>query len=218
VADDLPLLPPRGGVEDTRFIFSSRIAEHKGITILLDAVRLLVERGECKFSVDLYGPGKVPDILQRVHAGGLSGYIRYGGLLERNEMIARFASYDALTFPTWPREPLGLVPFEAAAQGCIPIMTAQAGAAEWLPTGDCIKIKRTPEGLAGGMQRVIHMPPEERRIMRQAISLNTRRFFSSNTWFPRIEQVTENLPRSAPRITAQTMRDAMFAITRMWRG
>lgn len=218
VPDDLPELPPRRQAGPIRFVFSSRIAPHKGIWVLLDAAKLLLARGETDFVIDAYGTGLVPEFIQRVHAFGLGEHIRYGGLLEREEMIRRFADYDALLFPTWQREPLGLVPFEAAAQGCIPIITAQAGACEWMLGCDCIKIERSPEGLAGGMQRLLYMPPGERDRIRRTASANTRRFFSSGVWFPRIERLIRELPDPSPGVSAKRIQDAMFTITRMWRG
>jgi glycogen(starch) synthase len=218
VGDDLPPLQPQKEKGILRFVFSSRIAPHKGTHVLLDAARLLLDRNDDRFLVDVFGGGQVPEFIQRVHASGLDDHIRYMGNISRDEMINRFADFDALLFPTWEREPLGLVPFEAAAQGCIPILTAQAGAAEWLLADDCIKIERTPEGLAGGMQRMLHMPPTERAELRSATSRCIRQLFGARRWFSKIESKVAELPDRQPGIDARAVQDAMFAITRMWKG
>jgi len=130
VPDDLPPLAPAPAEKPLRLIFSSRVAEHEGIWILLAAARHLLACEDRDFQVDFYGAGLVAEFVQHVHAEGLSGHIRYGGMVAREAMIGTFARHEALLFPIWQREPLGLVPFEAAAQGCIPIITAQTGAAE----------------------------------------------------------------------------------------
>jgi glycogen synthase len=179
-------------------------------------VRILVERGDKNFQVDVYGGGLAPQFIQRVHAEGLSAYINYIGLVERDEMVRRFARYDALVFPTWQREPLGLVPFEAAAQGCIPIVTAQTGACEWLTDQESIKIERSGFGLAGGMQRVMHMGAEERAAMQARVCRNVRRYFGASRWFPRIERVISEPLEAAPAMTPRMARDAIFTITRAW--
>jgi glycogen synthase len=218
VPDNLPPLPPGRVGEQLRCVFSSRVAGHKGIWILLDALRLLQERGETGFEVDVYGNGDVPRFIQRAHAVGLGEQVHYVGAVPRELMIQRFADYDALLFPSWSREPLGLVPFEAAAQGCLPVITAGVGAAEWLLTGDCVKIERSAEGLAGGIARLMHMPAAERLTMRVKISQKVRQIYSAARWFPRIEAALAALPEPTPHLGVKQVQEAVFAITRMWKG
>jgi glycosyltransferase involved in cell wall biosynthesis len=202
----------------TKFVYSSRVAPHKGIHIVLEAANKLVELGETDFQIDVFGGGNIPDLLQRSHAYGLKKHVRYEGLVERLEMIDRYGDYDGLLFPTWMREPLGLVAIEAAAQGCIPIITAQTGAAEWLQASDCIKIERTADGLAGGMQRVMYMTQEEKQSIRNQIKKNIGKYFAEDRWHPRIEEVLVGQPQPNKKIDLRGVEDAFFAILRMWRG
>lgn len=217
VPDSLPPLLPRPAEGSVRFVYSSRLAPHKGIWILIDAVKHVLACGDTGFRIDVYGSGQVPEFIQRVHAEGLDAYIHYGGMLAREEMIDAFRDYDALLFPTWQREPLGLVPFEAGAQGCIPIMTAQIGAAEWFTATDCIKIERSPLSLAGAMQSMIAMPLAEREAWRQTIASNIRRRFGAERWIGRINQSLSQLPARRSTVDAQKVQDAMFSTTRIWR-
>ncbi|MFX1684453.1 glycosyltransferase family 4 protein [Paraburkholderia sp. A2RI-6] len=200
-----------------RLVFSSRIATHKGIWILVDAVKHLLSCGDDGFIVDVYGAGSTPEFKQRVHALGLSSHIRYQGMLGRENMIHAFSRYEALLFPTWEREPLGLVPFEAAAQGCLPILTAQTGAAEWFTATDCIKIERSAEGLAGAIQFLMAMPQEERVAWRTSTAARIRSSFSAEQWMPRIERFLSQLPSRRHRLAPLNVQNALFAITRMWR-
>jgi glycosyltransferase involved in cell wall biosynthesis len=202
----------------TRFVFSSRVAPHKGIHIMLEAAKKLVELGETDFQIDVFGGGNIPDLIQKAHAFGLKEQVKYVGLVERLEMIERYREYDGLLFPTWMREPLGLVAIEAAAKGCIPIITAQTGAAEWLHTSDCIKIERTAEGLAGGMQRVMYMTPDERQSMGNNLKKNIKKYFAEDRWHPRIEEVLMNQRQPNKKVNLRAVEDAFFAILRMWRG
>ncbi|MBB5691932.1 glycosyltransferase family 4 protein [Roseomonas alkaliterrae] len=219
VPDKLPPLVPRSDPEGTlRLVFSSRIAPHKGTLLMLDALRLLLDRGERGFTVDVFGNGGVPDLLQRAHAHGLGPHLRFAGGIGREAMIQRFADYDALLFPTWMREPFGLVAAEAAAQGCIPIVTAQTGVAEWLMTGDAIKIERSVEGLAGGIQRLLYLPPAEREAQRRRTSDAARRLFAADRWYPRIERAILDAASCSRAPSARDVEDAFFAMARIWRG
>jgi glycosyltransferase involved in cell wall biosynthesis len=218
VSDRLPEIIEFKEEDRTRFIFSSRIAPHKGIDVLLDAVRHLVKLGDDNFEVHMYGGGHTPQFMQKVHSEGMSNQIYYLGVLDRQQMVDRFRTYDALVFPTWEREPLGLVPFEAAAQGCIPIMTAQSGAAEWLTSMEAIKINRNAEELAGGMQRVMYMSEHDKHSFRKFMSKNVRTMFSARRWCEQIERSLEAHQGQSSRVPAQVARNAIFAITRAWRG
>jgi glycosyltransferase involved in cell wall biosynthesis len=185
---------------------------------MLEAAKKLVELGETDFQIDVFGGGNIPDLIQKAHAFGLKEQVKYVGLVERLEMIERYREYDGLLFPTWMREPLGLVAIEAAAKGCIPIITAQTGAAEWLHTSDCIKIERTAEGLAGGMQRVMYMTPDERQSMGNNLKKNIKKYFAEDRWHPRIEEVLMNQRQPNKKVNLRAVEDAFFAILRMWRG
>ncbi|WP_208948359.1 glycosyltransferase family 4 protein [Segnochrobactrum spirostomi] len=201
-----------------KLVYSSRIAPHKGIWILLGAVKHLLACGDDNFVIDVYGAGQTAELIQRVHAAGLSDYIRYLGAKSRSEMIALFAQYDALLFPTWEREPLGLVPFEAAAAGCVPIITAQIGAAEWLTSNESIKIERSVEALAGAVQCLLTMPAGERLAWRRAISQNIIRRYNADLWVNKIEQLLQTLPCRAQTISPLQAQDAMLAMLRIWRN
>lgn len=217
-----PALDPAPGRPDLlRCVFSSRIAPHKGVHVLRDAVCMLRDRGETGFLVDVYGGGQAPEFLQRAHAAGVGGFFRYNGAVSRDQMLRDFSRYDTLLFPTWEREPLGLVPFEAGAQGCIPIMTGGAGASEWLIDGaDCLKIERDPASLAGAIQQLMHMPLAEREKMRTTVRQRIRSLFDEDAWFPRIEQFLVAAERRfvpTPR-QSRNIQVALFAITRVWKG
>ena len=217
-----PALDPAPGQPDLlRCVFSSRVAPHKGVHVLREAVCMLRDRGETGFTVDVYGGGQAPEFLQRAHAAGVGGFFRYHGAVSREQMLRDFSRYDALLFPTWEREPLGLVPFEAAAQGCIPVMTGGAGASEWLVDGaDCLKIERDPASLAGAMQQLMHMPFAHREAMRTTVRRRVREMFDEDVWYARIEEFLMSAERKfvPTREQSRNIVVAFFAITRIWKG
>lgn len=173
-----------------RFVFASRVAPHKGIYLVLDAVAALVARGQTGFVVDVFGAGEVTELLVRIAARGLDRYVRYLGCPTKTELAARFADYDALLFPTWQREPFGFVAAEAAAAGCLPVMTAGIGAAEWfLSDVDSLKIGPDADSLAGAMHKLIVMPAPERRRMRAGARTTALRFFGFDDALRTVEDI-----------------------------
>jgi glycosyltransferase involved in cell wall biosynthesis len=105
-------------------------------------------------------------------------------------LASRFADYDALLFPTWQREPFGFVVAEAAAAGCLPVMTAGIGAAEWfLSDLDSLKIGCDADSLAGAMHKLIVMPTPERRLMRARARTTASRFFRCNDALRTVEDI-----------------------------
>lgn len=84
-----------------RLAFISRVTESKGVSVLLDAVQNLVGKGE-KISLDLFGPidDDYADFFNdRIKE--LSGFVRYGGLIEPLEVQAALTRYHCLVLPTF---------------------------------------------------------------------------------------------------------------------
>ncbi len=206
---------PRDGPR--RFVFASRVAGHKGIDILLDACRLVLDAGQTEFSVDIYGAGDVPGTLQRIVALRLSGHVRYAGALQKPDLMPKLRDYDALLLPTWHREPFPYVVAEAAVAGCIPVMTYGIGAAEWFLDGiDCLKIDRTPAALQAAMVRVMAMPPEECRAMRRGARAVARRVFRFEDALCRVEAALGEAA-GPPTRNPRAMEAALAVLTDIWR-
>lgn len=181
---------------ERRFVFSSRIAPHKGIEILLEAVRILDQRGINNFTVDVYGDGAVIELIQKIHIQKLQHLVKYRGCVSKREMINNFSEYDALLFPTWEREPFGFIASEAAAAGTIPIITSSIGAAEWFLNGfDSRKIIRSPICLANAITELITMDSYQLNILKRNAQNTARKYFDFSYWLDVIEK--ECLQQSA---------------------
>lgn len=175
-----------------KFVFSSRIAEHKGVSILLEAVKRLKDQGYKNFNVDVFGNGDVSNLINRILKENLGDIIHYKGCLPKEEMKEKLTNYDALLFPTWEREPFGFIVTEAATAGALPILTAGTGASEWfIHDRDSLKIQRTPESLATAMRFVIEMDTPDLIKFRGRTFKNSRKLFASSKWFSVIESTLE---------------------------
>ncbi len=147
--------PAREG-RPLRFMFAARVSEHKGIHLACEAVALLLAQGVDDFVLDVYGEGEVAYYVNYAHVLGVSGHVKFLGAVPQAELHRQFQLHDMFVFPTWTREPFAFVPFEAAAYGCVPILTEDCGCAEKIVDGvHGLKIPRTAEALADAMRRAV---------------------------------------------------------------
>ena len=225
----LPVIPnwarpgPRPKLRDgpVRFVFTSRVAPHKGMLLATEAAAMVRARCPVPFGVDVWGGGMPAQMLMAAHAAGVGDVFTYRGLATKAEMTARYADYDALVFPTWEREPFGFVVAEAAAAGCIPILTASIGAAEFMTDRlHCLKIPHTAEGLADAMVEVATMSAPERLALRTRAWRHACRVFDAELSFDRIEAslreaVAGNRLRTIPPREAVL---AFTALAHVWRS
>ena len=174
----------------TRFLYCSRLVEHKGIDIAIDAAESLRARGLEDFFIDIYGAGQIAATIQRIKYKNLENHIFYRGVAQKEEILNILRNYDALVFPTWQREPFGFVVSEAAAAGCYPIMTAGIGASEWFLDGyDCSKIARDSASLCSAMAEMMLLTDEELARARTTTRKAGRERFSFTRWLGVIEKV-----------------------------
>jgi glycogen(starch) synthase len=152
--------PPRSRFHQTgqtlRIMSAGQVSRHKGVDILIEAAGRLRDAGLTRFHVDIYG--KIydtcfADLIRRLDLGE---WVHLQGFRPQKELMALYADYDAFAFPTRENEPFGLVPLEAAARGCVPVITRRCGIAEWLVHGiHCLKADRTPEAFADAFAEIL---------------------------------------------------------------
>lgn len=124
VAEDLPRsnVPGRTEPQHTpmRVAFLSRICEHKGLDIAIDAIK---ESGvECQFTV--YGPVQEKDYWEKCRAKLEGMNWTYYGDVPSDEVQEKLSHEDVLILPT-KSENYGHVIFEALSVGCIPLISNQ---------------------------------------------------------------------------------------------
>ncbi len=160
----------------------------KGMDLLVQAAARLRDLGHEDFEIDLYGrvtDGYVPHLIQSL---GVSDRVRLRGPRTQSELSDIFANADLFAFPTREREPFGFAPLEAAARGCVPVMTPICGIAEWLVHGvHALKAPRTPEAFARVFASVLDGTIDAAPIGRRAAAV-VRRDFHLDAIAPRIER------------------------------
>jgi glycosyltransferase involved in cell wall biosynthesis len=142
--------------EPLRMVYAGRVDPQKGADVLFEAAARLKAQGVQGFSIDLYGRVTDPTLQGYLLSLGIEDKVALKGPLPHQELLARYREYDLILFPTRRSEPFGLVPLEAAARGCVPVITDDCGVAEWLVHGiHCLKSTRRAEGFAKVIRRVI---------------------------------------------------------------
>ena len=140
----------------TRFLAAGRVAEHKGIGLICDAVSSLLKDGIGGFEVDIFGDGDVAFYVNYANSLAISRCVTFHGAVAKRQLEEQYRSHDAFLFPTWAREPFAFAPIEAAAYGCVPILTANCGCAERIVDQvHGIKIERSAAALAAAMRQAI---------------------------------------------------------------
>jgi glycogen(starch) synthase len=180
-AVDPPPGPPRRKFYDggtLRLVYAAgSLGNEKGTGIALEAVARAREGTGADIRLDIYGAD--PDGIYRdqTHSMGLGGAVRLLGLRPHPEVVASYRSYDVFMFPTWSREPFGLAALDAAACGCVPLITHDIGLAEWLVDGvDCLKAPRTPEAFAQRLSDIVRGAIDLPRLARRSQTVVTRDF------------------------------------------
>jgi len=172
-----------------KIMSAGQVSYFKGSDILIEAAALLREAGHTDFSVDLYGNLWDPPLRELIRQRDLSEHVVLKGVVPQPELLKRYQEYDVFAFPTWEREPFGLVPLEAVARGCVPILTRRCGVAEWLVHGlHCLKADRTPEAFAQSLTEVIEGKIRLETIARRG-GAAVWRDFHINAIVPKFEEL-----------------------------
>lgn len=153
-----------------RMVFAGRIAEGKGVFILPEVVARLVERGHTNLSLEIFGGGDLQRLANLVHNHGVADHVTQHGPIPKAELRQRFRQADLLVFPTAAYDPMPMVPLEAAAEGCVPIIPKVSGISEWLIDGvNCLKADATADGYVEVIGRVLGQKVPLEEISRRAV-------------------------------------------------
>jgi glycosyltransferase involved in cell wall biosynthesis len=199
-----------------RIISAGQMGRHKGIDLLIEAARLLKDRGYDDFSIDLYGKVTDPTVFHLLAEQGVADRVFFRGACSQQELVGRYADheFDVFAFPTWEREPFGCAPLEAAAYGCVMVMTQSCGIGEWFVHGvHCLKAERSAEAFAASFQGILDGRTDLAPLGRRA-SAAIWRDFHLDALLPRIEQALESAadqPRTGASTPEDTYRLALLA-------
>ena len=151
----LPL--PAGG--KIRILFLGRLVERKGCQYLLEAVRLLHNRGIANFEVVICGKGP---LLEK-----LTDYVRqqqlpvtFAGFVSEAAKPGYYASADIAVFPSTGGESFGIVLIEAMASGRSAVLAAANSgyASVMAPQPQLLVSPASAITLADGLERLLTDP------------------------------------------------------------
>lgn len=116
-----------------RLMFIGRLDEQKGAPVVLDIVRLLLDRG-IPVIAEMVGDGPERSTLEAIaHANVVAGAVRFHGWLQRAEADRLYEMAHFVVLPSktegWPK-----VLSEGMSFGAVPLATAVGSIAEYLAT------------------------------------------------------------------------------------
>lgn len=139
----------------TRFVFAGSLYPNKGVGSVLEATAAL-KPGPNPFTLDVFGGGEVERYRALAADLGVDDVVRFHGHTDQQDLVRQYPDFDVFLFPSWDREPFGSAPVEAAAAGCVPVISELAGVAEWfLDGGSAIMVTPSTEGVVNAMSRVL---------------------------------------------------------------
>ena len=144
-----------------RILFLSNMIRSKGVSVLVDACRILGERG-IPFRCSLVGalsadyPGE--SLKAEIREKGLEGCVFYEGSRYGDEKWKAFSEADVFAFPTfYPDECFPLVVLEAMGAGLPVVTTAEGALPEMIREGEdgFICPRQDPVALADALARLL---------------------------------------------------------------
>lgn len=152
-----------------RMVTAGQLAPHKGVDLIIEAASRLLDAGHSAYQIDLFGSGMVDRYRRLILEHGLQNHVRLAGVLPQRELVDRYWGYDVFLFPTWIREPFGFAPLEAAARGCVPIVSRDCGYAEWFVDGaHCLKVAPSVDALAAAVRSILDGTAQLESLARRA--------------------------------------------------
>jgi glycosyltransferase involved in cell wall biosynthesis len=177
---------------------AGQIMQHKGIDRIIEAAGLLLREGFRDFSVDLYGHGEIERFSGMAEMAGVASFVNFQGPLSQEELRIRLRDYDVFLFPTWAREPFGLAPVEAAAEGVLPIITAGTGCSEWLlDRQHSLHIAESSTSLARSMIDILTGKVDLEALARNAMSF-VRSDLHPDRIVPMVEEILQRACAPVP--------------------
>jgi glycosyltransferase involved in cell wall biosynthesis len=125
--------PPRPEARKLRLGFIGQIAPHKGVHLILDALRRC-ERGN--LSLTIWGPqNQAPTYVERLRAQAQALPVTFRGTIPRSELANALGSIDYLVVPSTWCENSPLILLQALATHTPPIVSGVPGMTEFVAHG-----------------------------------------------------------------------------------
>ena len=166
IAEDLPrnLIPgaPQRNYRPLRIVFLSRICEHKGLLIAIQAIK--ESRIDCQFTV--CGPVQEQDYWDECQRQ-LRGLVwEYKGDIPSDEVQSELSKHDVMILPTKSENYCHVV-FEALSVGCIPLISDRTPWEAVQKKEAGVIVERTAEEFAKALGSLADLPADKLSAMAQ---------------------------------------------------
>jgi glycosyltransferase involved in cell wall biosynthesis len=152
---------------DRELIFVGRLVSDKGVTVLLDALKMLATNPRLTIAGD--GPER-PALEKKVTDLQLQSQVEFAGPRHGEQLAKLLRKHQILVVPSLWQEPFGIVALEGIACGCVVVGSAGGGLAEAIgpcgvtfPNGDAA-------ALADAITTLLADPDERARLRQPAMS------------------------------------------------
>ena len=175
--------PTRDAPGPIRLLCIGTLQEKKGQRVLVEALRLLVQRG-VQFECTIVGSGPLEqDLREAVAAGGLTDAVELVGYRPHAETLELYAQHDVFVLPcvvaaNQDRDGLPNVLIEAAAAGCVVVSTAVSGIPELIEHGrsGLLVPERDAAALADALESLAADPLLRERLRQGGFDVLRERF------------------------------------------
>jgi len=162
-----PAVDPGGKDEPLRIGYVGTLVWHKGVHVLVDAVRRLPASS---YEVKIFGsPDASPEYAADLRARAAGLPVRFMGAFDRDRAADAYAAIDVLVVPSLWLENSPLVIHEAFMAG-VPVVAARVGGiADLIEDGRSgLLYDGSAEGLHAALRRLMDMPERGRELARAA--------------------------------------------------
>lgn len=184
--------------EIPHLLFLSNLLESKGVLVLLDACKILKEKGY-RFICDFVG-GETAEIdalrfVREVEIRNLTGFVMYHGRKYGEEKAIFWQNADIFVFPTYYyNECFPLVLLEAMQQGIACISTNEGGIPDIIEDGKTgfLVDKQNPEQVADRIEQLINYPDRMTQLGKEG-KKKFEEYFTSRAFEDKMKYILEEL-------------------------
>lgn len=145
--------------ENRSFAYLGRLVVEKGVSVLLDAARLLRAQGRSGVQVLIIGDGPArPRLQNQITASHLESCVHITGFLAGDALERELRAVSTIVIPTIMDETAGLAALEQMARGRAVIASAVGGLQEIVAGTGLTFPARDASALAAAMRRILDEP------------------------------------------------------------
>jgi spore coat protein SA len=163
-------------------LFVGRMQPEKGVHLLIDAMRILQNRGiqaECKLVGSSFAGGSKATPYETSLRESKPSNVTFAGTRDKRDVANEFRSADIFCCPSVWQEALGMVNVEAMACGIPVVATRVGGIPEIAAEGGILLVEpNSPVEIADALQRLIQDQELRSKIAEEGLRSVRRRF----TW------------------------------------